>query len=129
MLNPAACPCGSAKSYAACCGRWHEGPQALQAPTAQDLMRSPYSAFVLDKLPYLLDTWHPSTRPASLDPNPPGLKWLGLAIKQARPQDADHATVEFVARSRLAGRASRLHEVSRFVRESGRWYYVDGDLS
>ncbi|RBL82227.1 hypothetical protein DDE05_39175 [Streptomyces cavourensis] len=129
MLNPAACPCGSAKSYAACCGRWHEGPQALQAPTAQDLMRSRYSAFVLDKLPYLLDTWHPSTRPASLDPNPPGLKWLGLAIKQARTQDADHATVEFVARSRLAGRASRLHEVSRFVRESGRWYYVDGDLS
>ncbi|WP_445657207.1 YchJ family protein [Achromobacter sp. NCFB-sbj8-Ac1-l] len=129
MLNPAACPCGSAKSYAACCGRWHEGPQALQAPTAQDLMRSRYSAFVLDKLPYLLDTWHPSTRPASLDPNPPGLKWLGLAIKQARTQDADHATVEFVARSRLAGRASRQHEVSRFVRESGRWYYVDGDLS
>jgi SEC-C motif-containing protein len=129
MLNPAACPCGSAKSYAACCGRWHEGPQALQAPTAQDLMRSRYSAFVLDKLPYLLDTWHPSTRPASLDPNPPGLKWLGLAIKQARTQDTDHATVEFVARSRLAGRASRLHEVSRFVRESGRWYYVDGDLS
>lgn len=129
MLNPAACPCGSVKSYAACCGRWHEGPQALQAPTAQDLMRSRYSAFVLDKLPYLLDTWHPSTRPASLEPNPPGLKWLGLAIKQARTQDADHATVEFVARSRLAGRASRLHEVSRFVRESGRWYYVDGDLS
>ncbi len=124
-----ACPCGTAKPYAACCGRWHQGPQALQAPTAQDLMRSRYSAFVLDRLAYLLDTWHPSTRPASLEPNPPGLKWLALTSKQPRDQDADHATVEFVARSRLAGRASRMHEVSRFVREGGRWYYVDGDLS
>lgn len=123
-----ACPCGTAKPYAACCGRWHAGPGALQAPTAQDLMRSRYSAFVLDQLAYLLDTWHPSTRPASLEPNPPGLKWLGLTVKRARDSDADHATVEFVARSRLAGRASRMHEVSRFVREGGRWYYVDGDL-
>ncbi|AHC49137.1 YchJ family protein [Achromobacter xylosoxidans] len=124
-----ACPCGTGKTYTACCGRWHQGPQALQAPTAQDLMRSRYSAFVLDKLDYLLETWHPTTRPASLEPNPPAMKWLGLAIKQARDQDADHATVEFVARSRLAGRASRMHEVSRFVREAGRWYYLDGDLS
>lgn len=100
----------------------------MRAPTAEALMRSRYSAFVLDKLPYLLASWHPSTRPVSLEPNPPDLKWLGLAIKQARDQDADHATVEFVARSRQAGRANRLHEVSRFVREDGRWYYVDGDL-
>lgn len=91
-------------------------------------MRSRYSAFVLDKLAYLLDTWHPSTRPASLAPNPPGLKWLGLAIKQSRDQAADQASVEFVARSRQSGGASRMHEVSRFVREAGRWYYVDGDL-
>ncbi|MDF3848271.1 hypothetical protein EGU64_15640 [Achromobacter denitrificans] len=124
----AACPCGNSKAYAECCGRWHEGPLALQAPTAEALMRSRYSAFVLDRLPYLLDTWHPSTRPAALEPNPPDLKWLGLAIKKALVQDADHATVEFVARSRQAGRAHRLHELSRFVRENGRWYYVDGDL-
>ncbi len=91
-------------------------------------MRSRYSAFVLDKLPYLLATWHPSTRPASLEPNPPGLKWLGLDVKAAADQDTDHATVEFVARSRLDGRASRLHETSRFVREGGQWFYVDGDL-
>ena len=90
--DPIACLCGTAKPYAACCGRWHQGPQALQAPTAQDLMRSRYSAFVLDRLAYLLDTWHPGTRPASLEPNPPGLKWLGLTVKQARDQDADHAT-------------------------------------
>ncbi|MNL16095.1 hypothetical protein D3C87_1371180 [compost metagenome] len=92
-------------------------------------MRSRYSAFVLDKLPYLLATWHPSTRPASLAPNPPDLKWLGLEVKATAAQDADHATVEFVARSRQAGRASRMHEISRFVREGGQWFYVDGDLS
>lgn len=125
----AACPCGSSQAYSECCGRWHDGPLALQAPSAEALMRSRYSAFVLDKLPYLLATWHPSTRPAALEPNPPDLKWLGLTVKQARDQDADHATVEFVARSRQAGRAHRLHELSRFVREDGKWYYVDGDLS
>lgn len=125
----AACPCGSSRAYPECCGRWHDGPLALQAPSAEALMRSRYSAFVLDKLPYLLATWHPSTRPAALEPNPPDLKWLGLTVKQARDQDADHATVEFVARSRQAGRAHRLHELSRFVREDGKWYYVDGDLS
>ena len=91
-------------------------------------MRSRYSAFVLDKLPYLLATWHPSTRPAALDPNPSDLKWLGLGIKQTASQDPEHATVEFVARSRQGGRAHRLHELSRFVREGGQWFYVDGDL-
>lgn len=101
----------------------------MQAPTAEALMRSRYSAFVLDRLQYLLATWHPSTRPPSLAPNPPDLKWLGLEVKAAAAQDADHATVEFVARSRQAGRASRMHEISRFVREGGQWFYVDGDLS
>ncbi len=123
-----ACPCGHPKPYSECCGRWHDGPQAMQAPTAEALMRSRYSAFVLDKLPYLLATWHPSTRPAALEPNPSDLKWLGLAIKQTASQDSAHATVEFVARSRQAGRAHRLHEFSRFVREGGQWFYVDGDL-
>lgn len=91
-------------------------------------MRSRYSAFVHDELPYLLDTWHASTRPSSLEPNPPGLKWLGLQVKRHVVQDGDHALVEFVARNRLNGRASRLHETSRFVREDGRWFYVDGDI-
>ncbi|MDF8360946.1 YchJ family protein [Achromobacter anxifer] len=127
-LPASACPCGGPKPYPECCGRWHDGPLALQAPTAEALMRSRYSAFVLDKLPYLLATWHASTRPAALEPNPPDLKWLGLSIKKTANQDPDHATVEFVARSRQAGRAHRLHELSRFVREEGQWFYVDGEL-
>jgi SEC-C motif-containing protein len=89
-------------------------------------MRSRYTAFVQDRLDYLLETWHPSTRPAALDPNPPGMRGLGLEVKRHEAIDADHARVAFVARSKLGGRAHRLHECSRFVREGGRWFYVDG---
>lgn len=121
------CPCDTGLAYAECCGRWHTGPQHLQAPDAATLMRSRYSAFVLDRQDYLLATWHPSTRPAVLEPNPPGVKWLGLEVRRHAAQGLEHATVEFVARSRLHGRATRLHERSRFVRENGRWFYVDGD--
>ncbi len=88
-------------------------------------MRSRYSAFVLDELAYLLATWHTSTRPASLTPNPAGSKWLGLEVRRHEMTDSDHAVVEFVARHKLGGRAERLHETSRFVREEGRWFYVD----
>ena len=82
-----------------------------------------------EKEEYLLATWHASTRPASL-----GLaedvptKWIGLAIKRHELQDADHAIVEFVARYKVNGRAHRLHEISQFVREQGRWFYVDGEM-
>jgi SEC-C motif-containing protein len=122
------CPCGAADSYAACCGRWHAGPLHLQAPTAEALMRSRYCAYVLDLTDYLLATWHPRTRPPAIEPSPPGLRWLGLEVRGARQADTSHATVEFVARSKLGGRAFRLHETSRFERLDGRWLYVDGDL-
>ncbi len=123
------CPCGSSAPYADCCGRFHAGALHLQAPDAEQLMRSRYTAYVLGRADYLLATWHPSTRPASLEPDPPGLKWLGLEVRRHERQDEDHATVSFVARSKLGGRAHRLQETSRFVREGERWFYVDGDLS
>ena len=91
-------------------------------------MRSRYSAYVLGLTDYLLATWHTSTRPASLEPQPPGLKWLGLDVRRHEQRDDEHASVEFVALSKLGGRAQRLHETSRFVREGGRWFYLDGDL-
>lgn len=128
----APCPCGSGGAYARCCGALHAAfanGQGLHAATPDALMRSRYSAFVLDLPDYLRATWHASTRPAELAPPEPGLKWLGLAVRRSVLQDADHGTVEFVARSKLGGRAHRLHEVSRFVREGGNWFYVDGDLS
>jgi SEC-C motif-containing protein len=93
------------------------------------LMRSRYSAFVLGLEAYLLASWHPSTRPATLDlAADAGTKWLGLTVKKHQQQDATHATVEFVARYRIAGRGQRLHEISRFVREDGRWFYLDGEI-
>jgi SEC-C motif-containing protein len=90
-------------------------------------MRSRYSAFVLGDVPYLLATWHTSQRPAELMLEA-GAKWLGLQIKQHHLRDEDRAEVEFVARFRLGGKANRLHERSRFVREQGCWFYVDGDM-
>ena len=121
-----ACPCGSARPYADCCGCLHAG--ADRAPTAEALMRSRYSAYVQKLSEYLLATWHPSTRPSELDLSADDSKWLGLEVKRHAVQDDSHATVEFVARYRIAGRGHRLHELSRFVCEDGRWYYLDGDM-
>lgn len=92
-------------------------------------MRSRYTAFALRDTTYLLASWHASTRPPTLDlDDAPAPKWIGLQVRAHRPLDADHAEVEFVARYRVGGRAQRLHETSRFMREGGRWYYVDGDI-
>jgi len=120
------CPCGLPARLRACCGRWHSGPLQLQAPDAPALMRSRYSAFVLQLPAYVLATWHADTRPATLS-FAPGQRWLGLQVLAQHQADADHATVAFIARYKLAGRAQRLAETSRFVHEGGRWWYVDGD--
>ncbi len=93
-------------------------------------MRSRYCAYTLGREDYLLATWHASTRPAQLglDVQASG-KWLGLEVRRHQQDalDPDRAVVEFVARHKVAGRAHRLHETSRFVRENGTWSYVDGD--
>ncbi|MBB4011852.1 YchJ family protein [Niveibacterium umoris] len=91
-------------------------------------MRSRYAAYVLGLEDYLAETWAPETRPATLDlEEAPKPKWIGLEIRSAR-EDGDTATVEFVARYRVGGRAQRLHETSRFERRDGCWLYVDGTL-
>jgi SEC-C motif-containing protein len=135
----APCPCGGA-SFAACCGPFLAG--AAVPPTAETLMRSRYCAYTLGDEAYLRATWHPSTLPPEpiVDQNEK-LRWLGLEVKSAlrlrqrkadAPPSADHDTVEFVARYKIGGRAHRLHELSRFVRESAdgvaRWFYVDGSF-
>ena len=135
------CPCGSGETYANCCGPLHaalsqevgdkvgdeSGPIAPNAPfalTPEALMRSRYSAYVLGLIDYLLATWHPSTAPGELALSP--VKWLGLEVLHAQSA-ADAGIVEFVARLRDgSGRAQRMHETSRFVREAGRWFYIDG---
>ena len=129
-----ACPCGREAgkgrpaAYADCCSRWLDHFDTAPAPDAENLMRSRYCAFVRERADYLLATWHPSVRPAHLDFDV-GTRWLGLEVRSFRQADADHAEVAFVARQRdAAGRAHRMAETSRFVREAGRWYYLDGDL-
>ena len=134
------CPCGriSARQtkatkpqpllFSACCERYLSDFAATPAPDAESLMRSRYSAFVLGRLDYLLATWHASTRPTDLTLDA-AAKWLALDVRLLRLVDADHAEVEFIARYHEGGRAVRLHERSRFVRESGRWFYLNGDQS
>ena len=124
------CPCGrhDAKNrpvmYDVCCGPYHAG---AVAPDAECLMRSRYSAFVRGDQAYLLATWHASTRPTTLELEM-ATKWLGLEVKQHRATGEHCAEVEFVARFRVAGRALRQHECSRFVREDSRWFYLDGSV-
>lgn len=124
----APCPCGRAPgkkalTYAQCCGRFLDSDNP--APDAESLMRSRYSAFVLEREAYLLKTWHPSQRPAAIEFDA-GTKWLGLEVRDAVQRDSTHAEVEFVARQKPAqGAAVRLHERSRFVCEAGHWLYLD----
>lgn len=126
-VTPEACPCGLPLPYRECCGRYIDGD--TPAPDAERLMRSRYSAYALGREAYLLATWHPDTRPpvghleGKLKP-----KWLGLQVLDHRQQDADHATVAFVARYKLGGLALKMRETSRFVRVTGRWYYLDGQV-
>jgi len=135
MPSSSTCPCGGA-SLATCCGPYIAGDAVPQ--TAELLMRSRYTAYTQRNEAYLRATWHASTLPSEpvIGENEK-LQWLGLEVKSAlrlrqrkaglsENQDAD--TVEFVARYKINGRAHRLHEVSRFVREDGRWFYLDGSF-
>lgn len=95
-------------------------------------MRSRYSAYALAQasdtelpslLEYLVKTWHSSTVPGKLEPGP--TRWTGLEVVHSA-ESGDTATVEFTAFHKINGRAGKLHELSRFVREAGAWLYVDG---
>ena len=129
----AACPCG-AGAYATCCARYIEDTAA--APTAEALMRSRYTAYVLRNEAYLRATWWPDTLPEESLTGADDVKWIGLSITtpaKRQPQDGqeDEASVEFTARFKVGGRAHKLHEISLFRRQADaagalRWYYVDG---
>lgn len=122
--QPMACPCGSESSYEACCGRFHQ--QQSEPNNALELMKSRYAAFVVKDTDYLFRTWHPETRPESLQLDEP-IKWLGLTIEDFVDGDRE-AYVTFVARGKINGRAFKQKEKSRFLKENGSWYYVDGEL-
>ena len=127
MAGPALCPCGSEQMYAACCGRYVDNDN--RPPTAEQLMRSRYSAYVQRNSDYLLRSWSEATRPQAFNMrSDDGVKWLGLKIvdTDAGGEQDTHGIVEFVARYKVNGKAVRLHERSRFKRVDGQWFYVDG---
>ncbi len=119
------CPCrkkSETVAYAGCCQPYHRGVRV--APTAEALMRSRFAAFALKEAAYVRATWHLSTRPATME-FARDQEWQSLQVG-ASSETGDSATVEFVARSRVGGTSHVLHETSRFVRERGQWFYVDG---
>ncbi|MFC7259470.1 YchJ family protein [Streptomyces lutosisoli] len=124
MTSRSSCPCGLPEPYVKCCGRFHRGEAA--APTAEALMRSRYAAFVQQDEKYLLRTWHPRTRPSSVDFDP-GMRWTGLEILATSDGSAFHSTGTVTFRASYRG--GSLHERSRFERVDGAWVYVDGDFA
>ena len=126
MSRRQACPCNPLIDYRDCCAHLHLGEAS--ASSAEQLMRSRYSAFVLGLWDYVYATWHISTRPPRQSlVSDSKMKWLSLTVL-AEQCVGEQASVEFVARYKHNGRAMRLHERSRFVRESEHWFYLDGEL-
>ncbi|MGJ5851028.1 MULTISPECIES: YchJ family protein [Streptomyces] len=120
---PRTCPCGLPAAYEACCGRYHSGGAA--APTAEALMRSRYSAFVVRDAAYLLRSWHPRTRPTGVDFDTT-MRWTGLEILDTQDGSAFHSTGTVTFRASFRG--GSMHERSRFERVDGAWVYVDGEF-
>ncbi|WP_028586067.1 YchJ family protein [Desulfogranum mediterraneum] len=127
MSDLGPCPCNLAVAYEDCCKPIHSGQR--QADTAEALMRSRYSAYVAADIDYLLKTWHPSTRPAAIDPKTIP-RWCGLEVIRTEQggRDDQQGVVEFRAQAMSHDKALVLHELSRFVCEDGRWLYLDGEL-
>ena len=122
------CLCGLGEQYLRCCGRFHRGEAA--APTAAQLMRSRYSAFVVRDADYLLRTWHPRTRPETLSLDPRH-RWIGLEVlsSTAGGEADDAGEVTYRATSRNAhDDVHTMTERASFSRRGGRWVYVDGEV-
>ena len=127
-LDPTApCPCGAEEPYGRCCGPILAG--AVRAGTAEQLMRSRYTAHVVGDDDHLWRSWHPRTRPdeAMADPR---TTWTGLQVRETTggTEDDEEGEVVFAARFRRGDAHGELVERSRFRRRGGRWVYVDGDL-
>ena len=123
------CPCGSALEYSLCCQPYLSGDRA--APVPSQLMRSRYCAFVMKDANYLITTWHPSCQAsafrADIEAGFANTEWLGLTVyEESAGRHDDEGFVSFVARFHEQGRQGAIIERSRFLKEQGRWYYIDG---
>lgn len=128
MSDNELCHCGSGHLSEECCLQYMSGP--LNAPTAEALMRSRYTAYVLGDEAYLLTSWFHATRPEKLNLQQANINWSGLTICKTQGGKAgdQRGVVEFIAKYVEAGKAAQVHESSRFIYQQGRWFYVDGDL-
>lgn len=128
ISNSQRCPCCSGQDYHLCCKDYVE--QKADAPTALALMRSRYTAFTQLNVSYLRYSWHLDTCPKTIHLNK-NTQWLGLKIKNiaAGGEKDDTGEVEFIARSKIKGKASRLHEHSQFRKVDNRWVYLDGKIT
>jgi SEC-C motif-containing protein len=126
MNNDEDCPCGSELSFSQCCGKYLNGK--TKAETAEQLMRSRYSAYVKENESYLKNTWHKDTRPEKIEFNPE-IKWIRLNIKNIEQGSMNdtQGIVEFIATYKVSGRAQQLHETSQFIRHHGDWVYLEED--
>ena len=122
------CPCGSAETLDACCGRYLGG---IPAPTALSLMKSRYSAFVSVNGQYLSDTLSSRQKvdfdAEEFDKSAGETKWLGLEIRKTSGggENDETGTVEFVAKYREQGQSVAHHELAKFIREDGKWVFDD----
>ena len=119
------CPCQSGKTYNHCCRPWHDGKAA---PTAEQLMRSRYSAYVLNNGAYLHRTWYSQTRPTKKSlMQLEATNWQGLQILRTEQglETDNQGIVEFIASFQVQDQIQQMQETSRFLRENGRWVYVE----
>ncbi|MGZ4958915.1 MAG: YchJ family protein [Methylomonas sp.] len=120
------CLCGSGQTYPECCGRYHSGE--LAPPTAEALMRSRFSAYARRDVDYLLASWDPGKRPATIDFSKETAEWQKLEIigtKKGGSKD-NKGIVDFKAYYTQDGEDYFMHEISRFVKLGPRWLYLDG---
>ena len=127
------CPCGSGRAYSACCEQYIRGKS--NAPTAEALMRSRYSAYVEHEIDYIINTCvhrgkedidYKSTSDWSKQS-----KWLGLKIistDKGGVTDTE-GTVEFEATYERDGLKDVHHETGKFKKEKNEWLYAEGRIS
>ena len=123
------CPCQSGLPYVQCCQRFIDPAPAQRPETAEQLMRSRYTAYVNKDTDYLLKTWHPDHRPYKLSLDDFANQWIGLKVKSTQQGSKQDTTgkVHFVARFKINGKAHKLEENSTFEKIDGQWLYVCDD--
>lgn len=122
------CPCNEQVAYTHCCQPYHLGQATPN--TAEKLMRSRYSAYALKDFGYVAKTWHSTTKPNTAFDSDTDTKWVRLKINKAwDSKQPNEAFVEFTAKYKVNGKAEKMHEVSRFIKENEQWFYIDGVVS